>query len=240
MLVTTNAIVLSAVKYAEADLIVNCLTESSGLKGYLVRNVLKSKKGKLRASYFQPLTQLEMTAVHRDKGTLERIREAKVINHYKTLHTEVIKSAVVMFLAEVLKSAIQEEEPNPQMFEYIKASLDWLDVHEEIANFHILFLLHLTAYMGFYPDDSNKSAAWFNLMEGSFQSGPAGNTSEEGQTVEDFKCFLGMKFDAISGIKLTKERRSAVLDLLLSYYQLHLQGYKKPRSLPVLNQLFHQ
>lgn len=239
MVITTRGIVFSAIKYGEADLIVNCFTESSGLKSYLLRNVLKSRKGKLRASYFQSLTQLEMTVVHRDKGTLERIKEVKVSNHYKTLHTDVVKSAVVMFLAEVLKSAIQEEEANQGMFEYIKASLDWLDEHEDIANFHILFLLRLTAYLGFYPDDSNTGYDWFNLEEGTFEPGPSGNSCEEGVVVQDFKQFLGTNFDSINTIKLTKERRSAVLHLLLLYYQLHLQGYKKPRSLPVLNQLFN-
>ena len=239
MVITTNAIVLSSVKYAEADLIVNCFTQSSGLKGYLLRNVLKSRKGKLRASYFQPLTQLEITAVHRDKGTLERIKEAKVSHPYKSLHTDVVKSAVVMFLAEVLKSAIQEEESNPSLFEYLEAALIWLDEHDDIANFHILFLLRLTAFLGFYPETTDMDLSWFNLQEGTFEAHPSGNACETGQEVEDLKVFLGMNFDALSGVKLTKERRSAVLDLVLLYYQLHLQGYKKPRSLPVLNQLFH-
>ena len=239
MVLSTDAIVLSSVKYAEADLIVNCFTQSSGLKGYLLRNVLKSKRGKLRASYFQPLTILEITAVHRDKGSLERIKEAKIAHPYKSLHTEVVKSAVVMFLAEVLRSAIQEEEANPALFDYLEAALIWLDEHEDIANFHILFLLRLTAFLGFYPETTGVELPWFNLQEGTFENQPSGNTCETGQQVEDLKVFLGMNFDALSGVKLTKERRSAVLDLLLLYYQLHLQGYKKPRSLPVLNQLFH-
>lgn len=39
-------------------------------------------------------------------------------------------------------------------------------------------------------------------------------------------------------IKLSKKNRAGILDLLLLYYQYHVQGYKKPRSLPVLHQLF--
>jgi len=239
MVITTNAIVISSVRFSEADLIVNCFTESSGMKGYLLRNVLKSRKGKLRASYFQPLTLLEITAVHKDKGSLERLKEVKVKYPYKTLHTDVVKSAVVMFLSEVLKSAIQEEEPNRSMFQFLEAGLVWLDEHDNVANFHILFLLRLTAFLGFYPDSSNKDYPWFNLQEGTFEEQPSGNACETGEQVEDLKVFLGTNFDDISGIKLTKDRRSAALDLVLLYYQLHLQGYKKPRSLPVLNQLFH-
>ncbi|MBT8262025.1 MAG: DNA repair protein RecO [Bacteroidia bacterium] len=239
MVVTTNAIVFSSIKYAEADLIVSCFTESSGLKSYLLRSVLKSRKGKVRASYFQPLTQLEITAVHRNKGTLERIREVKLIEPYKSLHTNVIKGTVVMFLAELLKTCIQEEEPNPPLFEYLQQSLVWLDSHDSIANFHILFLLKLSAYLGFYPDESTLDKKYFNLEEGLFEDFPGGMTSEEGPHVEAFKGFFGIDFDALTRIKLAKTERSDVLNLILLYYKLHLQAYKNPKSLLVLNQLFN-
>ena len=238
MVITTNAIVFSSIKYAEADLIVSCFTESSGLKSYLLRNVLKSRKGKLRASYFQPLTQLEITAVHRDKGTLERIKEVKVSEPYRSLHTDVVKGTIVMFLAELLKTSIQEEEANPELFAYLQQSLVWLDSHDAIANFHILFLLKLTAYLGFYPDESTLDKNYFNLEEGFFQDEPGGKTSEKGTKVEAFKRFFGIDFDALDRIKLAKKTRLEVLNLILLYYQLHLQAYKKPKSLLVLNQLF--
>ena len=107
MLVKTKAIVISSIKYGEADLIVKCFTQSDGLKSYLLRNILKSKKGKLRTAMFQPLTQLDIEANHKDKGTLETIREAKVTYHYQTLHTDVVKSSIVLFLSEILRNAIE-------------------------------------------------------------------------------------------------------------------------------------
>jgi DNA repair protein RecO (recombination protein O) len=239
MVVTTNAIVLSTLKYAEADLIVSCYTETAGLKSYLLRNILKSRKGKLRVSHFQLLTQLELTATHRDKGTLERIQEAKIIRPYKSLHMDVVKSGMVMFLAELLKISIREEEANRALFRYIQKSLDWLDTNHAIANFHLLFLLNLTSFLGFYPDTANSEKRYFNLQEGNFDESPFGITAVEGPHVEAFKQFFGIDFDEIERIKLTKTVRSEVLNLILSYYQLHLQAYRKPKSLLVLNQLFN-
>lgn len=239
MVVTTRALVFSAIKYSEADLIVSCFTETFGLKSYMLRGILKSKKGKLRTSMFQPLTQLQLEAVHKDKGTLERINDAKVLHPYKSLHTDVIKSGMVMFLSEMLKNSIKEEEPNPELFQYISQSLDWLDHHDEIANFHLLFLLKLTAYLGFYPDASEIEAPYFNLTEGNFQKNDFGNYCETGEKVELLKSFFGIDFEAMSRIKPTKKVRLEALNLLLLYYQLHLQGYKKPKSLLVLNQLFN-
>ncbi len=45
MVIATEAIVLHTLKYAEADLIVHCYTLSDGRKSYMLRRILKSKKG---------------------------------------------------------------------------------------------------------------------------------------------------------------------------------------------------
>jgi len=239
MIITTRAIVLSSIKYGEADLIVTCFTLSDGLKTYLLRRILKSKRGKLRASYFQVLTQLEIVASHKNKGTLESIREAKISCPYTTLHTEIVKSSIVLFLAEILKNTIQEEETNEYLFHFLESSFQWLDVNAIEPNFHILFLLKLTQYLGFYPDTSNTHFQYFNLVEGFFQESDPLHTCETGAHVSQFKKFFGINFDTLKVLKLTKTERSRLLNLVLEYYHLHLQGFKKPKSLLVLNQLFN-
>tara|TARA_R100000935_G_scaffold36196_1_gene57091 strand:+ start:209292 stop:210011 length:720 start_codon:yes stop_codon:yes gene_type:complete len=238
MVVTTEAIVLHTLKYGEADLIAHCYTLSDGRKSYMLRRILKSKKGALKVSLFQPLTQLEIIANHKNKGTLESIREAKVVSPYKTLHTDVVKTAVVLFLSEVLKDAIQEEEANNSLYHYISSAFTFLDVMEDFANFHIYFLLNLTQYLGFYPDLDEGNALYFNLLEGVFQQKSTTNYCEKGAHVEVLKQFFGIKFEAMSQIKLNKTTRLEVLHLLIRYYQLHLHGFKKPKSLAILNQLF--
>ena len=238
MEITTDAIVFSSLRYGEADLIVSCFTRSNGLKSYLLRGILKSRKGNLKTSYFQLLTQLELVAVHKNKGSLERIKEAKVITPYKTLHTNVVKSGMVMFLAEILKNSIKEEEINEDLYDYLEQSIYWLDQNDEIANFHIFFLIKLSAYLGFYPDTANIEGKYFNLLEGKFVENPFGNYCEKGDAVEAIKGLFGIDFDALPATKLSKKTRLGVLNLLLLYYQLHLQSYRKPKSLMVLNQLF--
>lgn len=238
MLVATKAIVFSAIKYSEADLIVSCFTEAAGIKSYLLRNVLKSKKGKLKASYFQPLTQLELIAEHKNKGTLEYIKEAKIFEPYKSLHTNIVKSGLVMFLSEMLKNCIREEESNTELYAFLEDSFNWLDQNEEVANFHILFLMQLSMYLGFYPDASNIGDKYFNIIEGSFQSKDTSNYCLEGLHIENFKQFFSINMETLSSIKFSKAERQNVLELILSYYSFHVQGYQKPKSLAVLNQLF--
>tara|TARA_R110002051_G_scaffold95735_4_gene165781 strand:+ start:1385 stop:2104 length:720 start_codon:yes stop_codon:yes gene_type:complete len=239
MQVTTKAIVLSAIKYGDTSLIVKAFTASDGLKSYLLKGVLASKKGKLKTAYFQPLTQLELVAYHKNKGTLESIREAKVSYHYQSLHTNITKNALTFFLAEMLSNSIQEEEDNENLFEFLEATLQWLDNHEDIANFHLYFLLVLTKYFGFYPDTVDSDAPYFDLQDGAFVNVLSMNPMLLEENLYFFKKFLGINFDAINTIKMNKKQRYQLLKSIILYYELHLHGFRKPKSLAILNEVFN-
>ena len=117
--VSTKAIVISSIKYGDSSLIVKLYTYELGLISCMIKGVLKSKKGKLKAAYFQPLTLLSTVISYQEKRSLQSIREAQVSHLYQTVHTDVIKQSVVMFLSEVLSSSIQEEESNTLFYEYL-------------------------------------------------------------------------------------------------------------------------
>lgn len=238
MQVNTKAIVLSALKYGDTSLIVKLFTASDGLKSYLLRGVLASKKGKLKTAYFQVLTQLEIRANHKNKGTLERIGEVKVAYQYQSLHTSIAKNAIALFLAEMLGNSIFEEESNEGLFHFLEASLQWLDTHNEVSNFHLFFLLELTKYLGFYPDDTTADLPYFDLQEGSFTHVLTTNPMLVDENLYYFKMFLGTNFDMMNTIKMRKRDRQELLNSIVLYFELHLQGFRKPRSLAVLNEVF--
>ncbi|MBW2960303.1 DNA repair protein RecO [Mesonia aestuariivivens] len=238
MLINTQAIIIHSLRYREADLIVKAFTKSSGLKSYLIRGVLKSKKGKLRASMFQPLTLLEVEANHKDKGTLENIREAKVNPPYQDLTTNVYKSSIAMFLAEVLNQAIQEEEQNEALYQYLENAFLWLDKNKKFANFHLLFMVKLSSFLGFYPHQYDQDLPYFNLLDGEYQLDDTNKYCIQNENSELLKQFLLVNFDEASSIKLNQSRRKSFLEMLILYFELHLHGFKKPRSLDILHQLF--
>lgn len=237
MIVTTKAIVLSSVKYGEADLIVKMYTEK-GVKSYLLKRILKAKKGKLKAAYFQPLTQLEIVASHNDKGNLNYIREAKISHPYQTLTTNIIKQSIVIFLSEVLSKSLQEEEENPQLFRFLETSLIWLDTHTTISNFHLLFLVQLSKHLGFYPDKENSEFEYFNLEEGSFSMLKPLNSFIAGKKLTHFKQLLGINFDALDSLQFSGKERHEILETLVNYFELHLPIFSKPKSLAVLKTVF--
>ncbi len=237
-LITTKAIVLSALKYSDTSLIVRCFTLEEGIRSYMIRGVLKSKKGKLKAAYFQPLTQLIIEANHNNRNSLNAIREAQVINPYEYIHTSVVKQSIVLFLSEILSNIIKEEEKNEVLYKYIETGLMWLDTHDDIANFHLLFLLNLSRFLGFYPDVSESNKMAFNLLEGCFTDAEYEKQSIIGNKLILFKKLLGINFDGISSISYNKNERQVILRTIIRYFELHLEGFKEPKSLGVLETVF--
>lgn len=238
MLVQTPAVVLSTVKYGEADLIARLFTRELGIQSYMLKGIRKTRKGKLRISFFQPLTQLEITTQHKGKGNLEYIKEARVIPSYSTMHTDIIKSSITMFFSEVLSQILKEQPVDANLYDYIATAFLVLDHSSHTANFSIKTLLGLTAFMGFQIDSETAQYPYFNLLDGNFDTNgmlPHHATIEESDLI---KQFLGTKFDEIQQIKMNREQRNGLLNLVIDYFQIHLHVFKRPTSLDILKQLF--
>lgn len=239
MLITTNAIVISKLKYKDHDLIVKCYTQQLGIVSFLLRGVLKSKKSNVKAAYFMPLSQLQISFNYKDNRSLQGISDTKMNHVYKSLHTHVLKSAIVMFLSEILSGTLKEEEPNETLFSYLEASLLWLDEQAEYSNFHLLFLLNLSKYLGFYPDTTNKEHTHFSLKEGKFENNQFDNYTISGENLTLLKQLLGTTFDALSEVKINSKQRQSFLGMILLYFELHLGSFKPPKSLQIFNQVFN-
>jgi DNA repair protein RecO (recombination protein O) len=240
MQVKTKAIVISSIKFQEKSLIVKCFTQSHGLKSYFVRDAFSGRKSSrsvgTKIAYFQPLSILEIEAVHKNKGTLENFKEIKLSTPFQSIHTDVFKSTIVMFISEILHHSIHEEEKNESLFDFLEAALLWLDNHDEIANFHLILLLETTKYLGFYPDISDLDMPFFEMTEGVFTPFHAISSLTEHET-NLFKKLIGLKFDNDQKTFHVIERQ-IVLKILIDYYSLHLDGFKKPKSLDVLKEVF--
>ncbi|WP_224484161.1 DNA repair protein RecO [Robertkochia aurantiaca] len=238
MIVKSRAIVISALKYGDSSLIVKLFTEQSGMRSYMLKGVRASRKAKLRSGYFQPLTLLDIVARHKDKGTLEALTEARLLAHFQSIPFQPAKTAVAMFIAEILSQSLREEESNIPLFNFLSEAVIWLDSHDKIANFHLSFLLQLTRFLGFYPHDQNPHLPFFDLVEGDFTDS-AENTVIPEDLIGVFRAFLGTDFEGSSQIYMTKTERRELLNLVVMYFKLHLQGFQNPRSLLVLNEVFN-
>lgn len=92
--------------------------------------------------------------------------------------------------------------------------------------------------MGFYPDISNKELPVFNLEEGVFQNKAYSVNYITKDKLLLFKKVLGIKFDVDKTLSFKANEKQELLNMILLYFKLHLDGFKQPKSLTILNQVF--
>ena len=97
MHVSTKAIVISKIKYKDYDLIVKCYTKKFGVKSYLIKNVFKSKKSKIRPAHFQLFSLLELEGDHKSSRSLQYIRDVKRYETTNTLDTNIVRRLLSYF-----------------------------------------------------------------------------------------------------------------------------------------------
>jgi len=239
MIIKSNIIVLSKIKYKDYDLIVRAYTKHRGAVSYLIKGGLKStKSNRSKQVYFQPLMQLTVEEKYRPNQSLQYLKELKTSYIYKTLHTNVYKSAIVLFLSELLSQVLKEEEQNEGLYYFLETTLQYLDEEDHFANFHLLFLIKLSRYLGFQPEKPIEDASYFNLQTGSFENEFYDKFSVSGLNFEILKRLQHISFEELKNIKMNVRERHDFLSMLLSYFELHLGGFKKPKSLTVLNEVF--
>jgi DNA repair protein RecO (recombination protein O) len=132
---------------------------------------------------------------------------------------------------------LNEEEANQPLFEYIETTLLWFDTVENTGIFHHQFLMGLTKFLGINPDTDNSELPYFNLQEGRFQA-HNWECCVSGRNLELLKPFLGTKFDTYLSLELSSIQKQELLNMILAYFKLHLQGFKHPKSLTILSQVY--
>jgi DNA repair protein RecO (recombination protein O) len=239
MIQATRGIVFHTTRYSETSAIVKIFTEESGLMSFLVKG-LYSKKSKIRSAMFGHLTLLDLIIESREHKSLHYIREIG-INHYAPDFQESIsRSAVVLFINELLYKSVKEEESNRPLFGFINSSLQLLGNREIPAQaFHILFMLKLTRFLGFLPRIAKTDAgSYFDMEEGLFlDSEPLHRYFISGPPAAALEQMQAMDFHELKDFIISKPVRDELLDRLLDYYRLHIPEMGEMKSVKVLQEL---
>ena len=116
----TRALVIRSIKNGETSLIVSCYLEDIGYKTFIVKGVYGSKKSKFSKAHFFPLNIVSLNYSHTQGRNLGFIKEVKSEKLYKSLHADIQKSSVIIFLSEILNSIFKEETTvNNDLFNFL-------------------------------------------------------------------------------------------------------------------------
>lgn len=224
----TRGIVLHCIKYSETSVIARIYTEKFGLLSFMVKGV-RSSKSKAKASMMQPLTMLNLEVAYRENRGLQFIKEFRRDYNYESLPFDTLKSTIAIFLLEVIVKSIREHEPNEEMFEFLYATLDQLDKAKKVnPDFHLLFMLHFSRYLGFAPHNNySDTNCYFEMQEGVFvDSFTTSNTLlDKNNTEQIYRLITTSLFEECSSL-LSRTERKQMLTNVLKFYQLHLENFQ--------------
>lgn len=239
MLHKTKGIVFKVTDYGESSVIVQVFTEKFGLQSYII-NAVKKPKAKISRNMLQPLHLLDMVVYHKNAGQVQRISELKNAPVLQSIPYDVIKSCLAIFLNEVLYKAVRQQSADENLFDFVFNAIAWLD-HQSagVANFHLLFLVRLTKYLGFYPDQYLAGEAdYFDMKNGVFSRyKPDGFSYLSPPHTQNFYRLLACNFETMPELKLSNDERRYLLNKLLEYYALHIEGFGSIRSHDVLEEV---
>jgi DNA repair protein RecO (recombination protein O) len=238
MLQKTDAIVLNSLKYGDSGLIVHCFTKDYGLKSYYINGILNNKKNKFKRSFFQPMNQLEIVGFHNNKGQLNSIKDLTLRYHFQEIHTDIIKQTITLFLSEILTHTLREEFIDAKLFDFLENSFKWLDQQEKTTNFHLSFLVQLIRQLGFFPIMEGKSE-YFDMVEGKFLNHPLSQIYIKEPELTNFIKVMKSDYNSILALEIKAHQRAELLERILQYMSLHIPSFKKPKSMVVLQELFH-
>lgn len=221
MLHKTRGIVFRFTKYGETSIIVTIFTELFGLQSYIVNGV-RSKSGKNKIALFQPLTLLDLVVYHREHANISRIKEVKCLYPFQSIPTDIKKSGLAMFLIEMVNKTIKEESHAQELCEFLVRSFITLDqMEEKTENFHLLFLLKLSRYLGFGVHQVNDVLG-------------ARLTSEENEKI----ILALLKSEYIDSIIMSNNQRREILELILKFFADHIENLSEIKSIQILREIF--
>jgi DNA repair protein RecO (recombination protein O) len=240
MLVKTEAIVLHTIKYGESRIITDMFTRETGRMSFIVP-LPKSQKSRLKKQYFQPMTLLEIESDIRQRVQLQKLKDARLLGAYTSIPFSAEKLSVSLFCAEFLYHALRSEQQNAPLFAYISDSMQWLDTAAEgFANFHLTFLMRLSRFLGFYPNlDDYTDGCIFDLRAASFSHQvPVHRDFLQPDEARRIQLLMRMDYSTMHLFRLSHHERNRIIEVLLTYYRLHIPQFPELKSLSVLQALW--
>lgn len=239
MLHKIKGIVLKTTNYSESSVVVQIFTNKFGIQSYLINGV-KKPKAKISINVLQPLHLLDLVVYHKTNSSLQRVSELRPSPIFRSIPYDVVKSTITIFLNEVLHKSIRQQTEDEQLFAFIFNAIAWFDETEKVSvNFHLSFLMKLTRFLGFAPNEIVKPTdKYFDLQEGAFVfMPPAHPYFIEREEAEQLILLFQTSFDKINDVKLSNVKRRILLDKILIYYALHTASFGQIRSHQILEEV---
>ena len=114
-----QGIVLQTIRYGDTSLIVKVFTRSLGLRSYMVKGAF-NRNSKNRAALFQNLHLINYVEAGKpNKSNLGYLKDVQLSSVYQSIPFVMNKSAILLYVCELLTKTITEQEQNEALYDFI-------------------------------------------------------------------------------------------------------------------------
>lgn len=227
MLLSTPGLVLHTTPYGEASVVAKVFTRQMGVRSYIIKGV-RGAGGRVKQNMLQPLSSLDMVVYDNRRSELNYIKELSP--RHPDRQSDPVDNALRFFMTEVLYKALREEDPMPDLWDYVESS----DHRVSASDLPIVFMLTVAHHLGIEPlDNHSHREPYFDLQEGRFVAIATETTLPASLSSLLHEYLAGLGVQATES-KTLAERR-ALIDALIAYFQMHLSGFRNFHSHEILH-----
>ncbi len=235
MLQKTEGIVIQTIPYSDTSIITKLFTADHGLISFMIRGT-RGKKSNNKAVLFQPLSVLAIDIYYQENKNLQTIKETKLLLNPVGIYSNMYKTSVVLFMAELLQKLLKEGYINPGLFILLKERIYTLNEDKFDPNFHLNWMVGISSELGFIPyNNYTEVLNVFSLQEGKFVQ--SGNDHYGMYFMSEKDSFYFHQLMIGEELTMSREERRSLLNEIIKYFQLHNQGMSTLRSTAVLQEV---
>lgn len=233
MLVTTEAVVLSTLKYGETSKIAHIYTKDFGKTSIIAKGV-RTAKSKL-ASFIEPLNYCNFTFYKKRTSNLHLLSKAEFVKNFPYIKNSFHNLIIGFSLLEAITKTQEENDANVDIFNLLIKSISLLN-EQEVSPFSVFasFHIYLSKKLGFMlnfndfdiKDKCNNFSILFNIENGKIDSSKEKSNGNSiplnSQVLEKIKKLSNLKIEECPIIEITESELRYVNDLFIRYYSYHL------------------
>lgn len=234
---STQALVLHTTAYSESSVIAKIFTRQLGVRSYILKGVRKGG-GRTKQNLLQPLSYLDLVVYNNPKTQLNYLKEiaphrAAQPGAAPDALDEMSRHALRFFMTELLYKTLREEEPMPDLFDYVVEALN-VQGSRSMSHLPVTFMLSVSRHLGIEPLDNYSSREpLFDMQSGRYQY--AGSTTLDRSTSLLLHSFLQALHGGSPVPVATLAQRTELINRLLEYFQMHLSEFRNFKSHEILH-----
>ena len=235
-----TGIVTDILKYSDRHNVVTLFTRSKG-RVPLIAPAGNGKSARMRNAMLMPLSLISADVNFNATREMQYLGKFQREKLWKDIYFNPVKSAVSLFIAEFLDNYIRNSGPDERLWDFSARAVEILDKSpENIANFHLAFLIEFSSYAGIRPDIGGwREDAWFDMRGGAMTIFPPAHRDYlAAADVPFMPQIMRMNLRNFSHFKMNAAQRRELLKTVLRYFSIHFPGMSSLKSPDVLAEIF--